>query len=160
MLGTKGEHGCSLLTAAAEGGNTAIFSDVSDLMGGKVSRRRFGKDDRFDRRYSAEIYVIRPGIETNSTSGNTSTFCYGAEGRQGEEGELQPLSTVGPLCGAKIPFEGGMGSMSRLSCGRCGLTSWREDSMRDSLDRHMEEESSTYIRENTRPSSAPMPMKS
>lgn len=37
VLNARGEDGCSLLTAAAEGGNEAVFVDIPILMGGKVS---------------------------------------------------------------------------------------------------------------------------
>lgn len=39
VLKARGADGCSLLTAAAEGGNEAIFADVPVLMGGKVRGR-------------------------------------------------------------------------------------------------------------------------
>lgn len=41
VLKARVEGGCSLLTAAAEGGNEAVFADAILLMGGKVSRRGF-----------------------------------------------------------------------------------------------------------------------
>ena len=37
LIEARGEDGCSLLTAAAEGGNEALFEEVVDLIEGKVS---------------------------------------------------------------------------------------------------------------------------
>lgn len=41
VIEARGKDGRSLLTAAAEGGNDAVFSEVLDLMRGKVNRRGF-----------------------------------------------------------------------------------------------------------------------
>lgn len=43
VVGAWGEDGCSLLTAAAEGGNEAVFMEVVGLMIGRVSRRGFSR---------------------------------------------------------------------------------------------------------------------
>ena len=56
ILEARGGDGSSLLTAAAEGGNKAIFSDASDLMGGKVSGRGSRTNKHFNERYRADIH--------------------------------------------------------------------------------------------------------
>lgn len=57
MLKARGDDGCSLLTAAAEGGNETVFVDACVLMGGKVSCLGLLKDDRRDLSRSEDSLV-------------------------------------------------------------------------------------------------------
>lgn len=57
VLKARGGDGCSLLTAAAEGGNEAVFVDACVLLGGKVSCYGFHADDRRDLRCSEDLLV-------------------------------------------------------------------------------------------------------
>lgn len=57
VVKARGEDGRSLLTAAAEGGNEAVFVEVIILMGGKVSGTGYMRVKRCNPSHSEDITV-------------------------------------------------------------------------------------------------------